>query len=93
MHLHSALITKVEVDLDSVSHFDGDIVTLKSIQKRSGRVPQAGIVVIEPTFLDRFDDVWPLAGVQDFRVKLTMSGAGSVPIVMETLNVPIRSAA
>lgn len=93
MHFNGAIVTALDVELDSVNHFDADLVTLAAVQKRTGRVPQASTNHIEATFLDRFDDVWPLQNVQDFRVKMTASGAGSVEIVTETLFVPIVSKA
>jgi len=93
LHMHSSLITAAEMLLDNVQHFDADLLTVRSAYKETGRVPQTNVQHIEPTYLDRFDDVLALQNVQDFRLKLTLSGAGSVPIVQETLFVPIANAA
>ena len=93
MHLFSSLITAFELEVDAVTYFDGDLTTLNNVLTRTGRAPVTNVVHYEPAYLDRYDDGIPLRGVQDFRQKLTMSGAGSVPIMMETLNVPIQSSA
>jgi len=91
LHFSSANLTALNVQLDSEDYFDADLTTLAALETDEGRVPQTNWTHLEPTLLDRFDDVWALEGVQDFRQKLTMSASGSVPIVMETLNVPIKT--
>lgn len=93
LHLFSANITALQILIDSAVHFDGDIETMHNVLKRVSRVPVTNVVHFEATALDRLNDALPLANVQDFRQKLTMSGAGTVVAVVETINLPIRPAA
>jgi hypothetical protein len=88
LHMHSSAITAAELSLDSLNMFDADLVTARAIYAQMGRVPQSSVQHIEPTYLDRLADLWPLDKVQDYRAKLTMSGSGSVVFVQETLGVP-----
>jgi len=93
MHLFSSQVTAFEMLVDNVQHYNADLATIRSAYKETGRVPQAGVQHIEPTYLDRFDDALSFAGVQDYRIKLTMAAAGSVPILTETMFVPLAAGA
>lgn len=94
LHFDSALVTAAEVFLNQVPASEGDESINRSLLTWVGeRTPQANYVHIDPLLKNRVSDVWPLAGVQDFRAKLTMSGAGAVDIIMETLNAPLAKSA
>ena len=88
LHMHSSVITKAELELDSLNMFNCDLVTARAIYAQMGRVPQTNVQHIEPCYLDRLADLWPLNQVQDYRLKITTSGSGTIPIVQETLGVP-----
>lgn len=89
LHLENANITKIRAVADGYVLNDGDLAIMNTINQWTGlRVPQTGYVHLDALFKNRLGDTWPLAGVQDFRVIPTLSSAGSVPIVMETLNNP-----
>lgn len=89
LHLASAQITAVEVQVDSGNYLDGLTPALRSSYKWTGRVPQTNFQHYEPVWLDRYDDRIPLINKQDFRLKLTMGAADTVRIVMETMAAPL----
>lgn len=92
-HFNSSAITALEVVLDDVEEFNGDLESLSASQKWTGRVPQTNYVHFEPAWLDRFDDTLPLANSQDWRQKATVSGATTINVLYETLNVPLGAGA
>ena len=90
LHFDNANIDEVVVDINGFSAVEGDMVAyLNRLTERAGRAPQAGYAHIDFLVRNRLDDVLPLRNLNDFTVKLDMSASGSVPIVMETLNVPL----
>lgn len=95
LHLESAVITALEVKMNKVPFIenDADLNAYQRYLKRVGkRVPQNGFIHVDPMALNRIDDSWPLRGLQEFRVNPTVSGAGSIPIIMETLSQPLGAA-
>lgn len=89
MHLENSNITKAEVYLDKTVFLDADLEVVKSLYQWAGeRSNQAGYVHIDACYRNRLSDVWPIANVSDFLLKATLSASGSVPITMETYNVP-----
>lgn len=90
----AAAATAVELQINQVNVFDTNLTVWNNIVSRSGRTPQTDFIHYEPTYLNRLDDKIVLGrAVQDFRFKLTMSAAGSVPLIMETVNTPLITAA
>lgn len=87
--IFSANCTAIEVEADGIKVTDASLTFLRETSKFTGRVPQASLQVIEPTWLDRVDDRLRLADLQDFRLKLTMSGAETVRIYMDTVIAPL----
>lgn len=87
-HLQSALITGVTAKLNDIDFSTADLSVWNAIQVDQGRVPQTNVVHIEPPVTGRIDDVWPLRRLIDRRLILTMSGAGTVNVLMETLSTP-----
>jgi hypothetical protein len=88
LHLNSAAITGAAVKLNDIEFSTSALRVLSSILFDQGRVPQANWVHFEPMLTGRIDDVWALANLQDFRVLVTVSGATTVNVVMETINQP-----
>ncbi len=89
LHFDNSNITAVKAVADGYILNDGDLVNSNhALQWISQRTPQAGYVHIDALVKNRIDDSWPLVGVQDFKITATMSAAGAVPLVMETINNP-----
>lgn len=92
IHLDSAAVTTAEAFLNQVPAIEGNADITKTIQTwMSERSPQTGYKHLDALVRNRVGDAWPLRGVEDFRLKLGMSGASTVGIIMETLNVPLAS--
>lgn len=89
LYLFTSNTTGFEMEIDGVKISDAPMSVITNSRKWTGRVPQAGLFVFEPTWLDRGEDRIPLAGAQDFRVKLTLSGAETIRIYMETVIAPL----
>jgi hypothetical protein len=89
IHFASSVVTGLELLIDGSRIADVPKVVADRILKDTGRVPQANVYHFDPTFLDRTDDRIALLNRQDVRFKLTVSGAGAVPIIMETVNAPL----
>lgn len=89
LHFDSALVTKVDLEINQQAYINGDTGLYSSIQKWFGlRSPQTGYKHIEGQTRNLLSDGIPLVGVSDFRVKPTFSSAGTAIILMETLNTP-----
>lgn len=89
LHCENSNITKLESYMNKQVAIDADLDVLKSLYTWNGeRSPQAGYAHIDACYRNRIMDQWPLTGLQDFVVKPTLSAAGSIPIIMETYNVP-----
>lgn len=92
-HTGSAVLTGLEVFADQVQMFDlNETVHAAILGYADRRNPQTGYIHLDMLRLNRLDDAFPLANLQDFRCKLTVGTAGSVPIIMETLNAPLGAA-
>lgn len=94
IHLDNANITALQGKINNVEFIaqDSDLTAYhNSIVRLSDqkRAPQTGYVHIDTQKRNRLDDVIPLAGLQEFLIAPTMSAAGSVGVVMETLNAPL----
>jgi len=95
MHLKNADITELEVKVNRTPAIESNVnldAYQNKLARRGGRTPQAGYVHFDPMVSNRIDDALPLKGAQDFRVNPTVSAAGDIPLVMETLNIPVPSA-
>ena len=90
LHIQSPLVTEANLSVNGVEFLNTDIDVMHSILKRRPlyREPVSGWVHIDPLALNRIADAWPMA-VEDFRLKLKTSGAGPVPIFVETLSAPL----
>lgn len=84
----SAPITAIEMRLDDALIYEGPLTVLHNRQKRYGRVPQTNYVHIDMCLRDNLAEKQPLADTADFRLKITTSAAGNIPVVMDTLAAP-----
>lgn len=94
MHINNADVQGLEIKADRLEFIerDTDLTVYQNRLKRiAGRAPQTGVVHFDAMRLNRLADVIALQGVQDFRVKPDMSAAGTLPIIMETLNSPLTA--
>jgi len=78
-------VTRIEIERDNFVIFDRTAAENIVIQTDGVRVPQAGYVVADPTEGGNGAEGFELGGVQDFRVRLTLTAGGSVPLIVETL--------
>lgn len=83
--LLSADITEARVDVNGYERFDRSAGQNTIIQNAGVKTGQAGLFAIDPTEQGYGADVFSFAGVTDFRLKLTMSAAGALPILVERL--------
>lgn len=92
LHLKNANIDQLEVKVNRVDLIE-DAHDLRGYQNRiarkAGRKLQAGYIHFDVMASNRLDDAVPLAGANDFRVNPYLSAAGDIPILMETLNIPL----
>ncbi len=84
----TAGITAVEIRLDDSLIFEGNLTALHNRLKRYGRVPQTNYAHVEMVMRDNLAEKQPLADTADFRIKLTTTGTGNVPVIMDTLAAP-----
>lgn len=90
LHLFNSNITDVVLRMNSINVIES-LNGLHSVYDYHERAPQSGIVHLDALFQNRLGDAFPINAlqVQDLRLIPTLSAAGSVPIVMETLNQPL----
>lgn len=92
LHFSGAVVTAAEVKINGVSFQDcTNLVAHNNLTNFGERVPVANYTHFDFTaFSNMIDDRIPLGSfVQDFRVILTVSGAGTVLANMFTLNRPL----
>jgi len=92
LHVVSSLVSAAEVEMNGVSFSDVEVNTINHLLQNTNppRVPQADTIHIDPVALSGYaGDAYPVAFAEDFRLKLTTTGAGQVPIVMETISAPL----
>jgi len=95
LHLDNSDITALELKINKVPYIedDTDLTSYQRYLERVGkRTPQTGITHVDALALNRLDDAWTLSGVSTFNVNPTVSAAGSIPILMETLSQPLGPA-
>lgn len=96
MHLGNGNFTDALLKINGVNIVE-NALEFATFLKDYKRVPQTGFLHIESTVQGRWDDVWPLVDrktqrIFDVRLTGTLSAAGAVPIVLETLNQPLGQA-
>lgn len=94
LHLDSALITACDIEVNQQLWTQGSNLSLfqNFVKWFALRTPQAGYVHFDAQIRDLLSDAQALINVSDFRVKPTVSAAGNIGIVMETLNTPLGAA-
>ena len=81
-------ITKVVIERDNFIEFERSVAENASIQTDGVRVPQSDYVVYDPTEAGNGSESLATKGVQDFRIRLTLTAGGQVPLIVETIGVP-----
>ena len=94
LHLDNANITALQGKLNNVEFIaqDSDLVAYHNAIKRLSdgkRIPQTGYAHIDAQRRNRLDDNIPLINLQEFMIAPTLSAAGPVGVIMETLNAPL----
>lgn len=90
IHLFKADVSNVEIEADGVKLIDGSKGILERTQKEAAPVKRVPVTA-KATHVDFVTDGDLLnsintAGLQDFRVKMTLTTAGAVDIITETLD-------
>ncbi|MBW3530674.1 major capsid protein P2 [Shewanella sp. NKUCC06_TVS] len=79
----AAVVTKVELEIDSLKAFESGKTLLEKIQVDHGRSPQAGRVTLDFVLEGDMLQAIPLAGLQDLRLRVYTEGAGAATVVVE----------
>lgn len=86
---HAANVyTKVVIERDNFIEFERSVAENEAIQTDGVRVPQTDYVVYDPTELGNGSESLATGGVQDLRIRLTLTNAGQVPLTVETIGIP-----
>ena len=80
--------TKVVIERDNYIEFERSVAENEVIQIDGVRTPQAGYVVYDPTENGNGSESLATQGVQDLRIRLTVTNAGQIPLVVETIGTP-----
>lgn len=90
LHMKTAVVSGLQLTVNGVQFLDTDVDVMNAIYRREpmNRAPVAGWVHVDPLALNRIGDAWPMS-VEDFRLKLTVTGAGPIALFMETLSAPL----
>lgn len=91
MHLKNANFTDANLKINQVNVVE-NALELANYLKDQGRTPQAGFLHVDAIAQNLWEQVWPLESTFDVRLTGTLSAAGSVPIILETLNQPLGRA-
>jgi len=86
---HAANVyTKLVIERDNFIEFERSVAENAAIQTDGVRVPQADFVVYDPTEQGNGSESLATRGVQDLRIRLTLTNAGQVPLTVETIGIP-----
>ncbi|MDQ6970929.1 MAG: major capsid protein P2 [Mariprofundus sp.] len=78
-------ITEVEIMRDRRTIFKRTVSENNQIQSDGVRVPQADIFVFDPTEAGFGEEILSLAGVQSLQLRVTVTAAGDIPMILEYL--------
>lgn len=86
---HSAnAYTKLVIERDNFIVFERSVAENEAIQTDGVRTPQSDYVVYDPTEIGNGSETLATGGVQDLRIRLTLTTAGQVPLTVETISTP-----
>lgn len=86
LHFLSAIVTELRVERDNYSVFDRTAALNNLVQTDGGfKVPQANIYVLDPTEHGYGSETLQTFGVHDLRFTATVSGAGTLPIIVDSI--------
>jgi len=90
LHMDTAVVSAFALTINGQEIVSTDVDVLNSLYKRKPmqRVPQAGWVHFDPLVLNRLGDVINM-NAEDWRLKLTTTGAGTIGLYVQTLNAPL----
>lgn len=91
MHLGTANVNKVEVEANQRMVFQADKPLAETYYEETDRVWQAGYWHVDFASTDRLSDALPL-NLEDFRLKVDVTAAGSFPLLMERVERRPRAA-
>lgn len=80
--------TKLVIERDNFIEFERTVTENEVIQTDGIRTPQTDYVVYDPTEHGNGSESLVTNGVQDLRIRLTLTNAGQVPLTVETIGVP-----
>lgn len=80
------VITAVEVVIDGVKIWDASKARMTNIVQDAGRIKQASVYHIDWMLSNELNSQLPLAGVQDFRLKVSHSAGATVNAYVEYLS-------
>lgn len=94
LHLESANITVCDIEVNTQLYTQGqDLSIMQNFTKWFAlRTPQTGYVHFDAHLRDLLSDGIPVVNASDFRLKPSVSAAGLIPILVETLNAPFGAA-
>lgn len=79
----AAVITKIEVELDSIKIYELPKTLGEKVQVDHGRSPQAGQVSVDFILEGDMLQALPMVGTQDFRIRVYTDGAAPATVVVE----------
>jgi len=80
--------SRLVIEVDNFVMFDRTASENDQVQADGVRVPQSDYLVYDPTENGNADETLALAGIQDFRLRLTLGAAGQVPLTVEYIDTP-----
>ena len=80
--------TKIVIERDNFIVFERSVAENEVIQTDGVRTPQTDYVVYDPTEIGNGSETLATGGVQDLRIRLTLTNAGQVPLTVETISTP-----
>lgn len=81
--VHSADVSALKLETDRNIRFERTAAENSLIQADGVRAPVSGLYVFDPSEIGNGSEALPTVKVQDFRITLSMSSAGSVPVTVE----------
>ena len=76
------------MNVDNFILYERSSAELALAQRDGIRFPQSGFVVYDPTEQGFGSETLITAGVQDLRIRLSLTAGGQVPLTVETIGRP-----
>lgn len=85
VHFISANVSALKIERDGFTAFERSAAENALIQADGVRVPQSGVFTFDPTEIGNGGETLQTAGVFDLRFVVSMSSAGALPVVVESI--------